>query len=225
MNQFRSNRILLDYEAVAGQLKDARRRKNISVEEAARALSIGQKYLEALEAGDFAKLPEGVYGKNFLRQYAAFLGLDEAELEEIFKKETEDAVELRKKNLFSRQIAKMRYFLAMPRIIRNAAIAVVVAISFVYLAFAAKTIISPPFLSVESPRENLATAAKTIKVAGKAEAESQVTINGRRALLDAEGNFSENVNLKNGINIISVRAKKRYGREAVVERKVLVKRK
>ncbi len=223
MNQFRANRILLDSETVAEQLRSARREKNLKLEDAARKLNIGQKYLEALEKGDFGKLPTGVYGKNFLREYSVFLGLDYNELEKIFQKELDAAGSSPRHKLFSRQVAKTRYFLAMPKIIKNFIISIVVVTCFIYLALAVKAIVSPPYLLITSPRENFATKEKTINIAGVAEAESQIAINGKQALTDENGNFSETVSLRNGINVITITAKKRYGREKIIKRQVLVK--
>ena len=40
------------------------------------ATCVRQKYLEALEQGNFAALPPGAIARGFLRNYASFLGLD-----------------------------------------------------------------------------------------------------------------------------------------------------
>ncbi len=223
MNQFRTNRIFLDSETVAEQLRSARQEKKLKIEDAAQKLNISRKYLEALEKGDFGKLPAGIYGKNFLREYSVFLGLDYNELEKIFQKEADIMGDFPRNKLFSRQIAKMRYFLAMPKIIKNVVISIIVIICFAYLALAVKTVISPPYLFIENPRSNLAITEKKINIIGIAEAEAQITINGKQVLTDANGRFTERISLKNGINIITVIAKKRYGREKIIKRQVLVK--
>ncbi len=223
MKKFKSNKIFLDSETVAEQLRSARQERKIKLEDAAQKLNISRKYLEALEKGDFGKLPTGVYGKNFLREYSLFLGLDSNELEKIFQKEIDATGDSPQNNLFSRQIAKMRYFLAMPKIIKNFVISIIVIIFFAYLGLAVKEIISPPYLFIENPQKNFVTEKKTINIIGAAEGEAQITINGKQALTDANGAFAERVSLKNGINIITVVAKKRYGRENIIKRQVLVK--
>lgn len=223
MKQFKSNRIFLDSETVAEQLRSARQIKKIKIEDAAKKLNISRKYLEALEKGDFNKLPAGVYGKSFLREYSFFLGLDYGELERILKKEADAIGNSSQNNLFSRQITKMRYFLAMPKIIKNLVLSIIVIIFFTYLALAVKKIISPPYLFIENPQENFATEKRTVDVIGTAEAETQITINGKQTLIDTNGSFAERVNLKNGINIITIIAKKRYGGEKIIKRQILVK--
>lgn len=63
-------------EPIGAKLKEARERKGMTLQEAKRELRIHGPYLEALEAGEFGKLPAPAYARAFLRQYAAFLGLD-----------------------------------------------------------------------------------------------------------------------------------------------------
>ena len=218
MNQFRTHRIFFDSETVAEQLKIARQEKKIKIENVARKLNISQKYLEALEKGDFDKLPTGVYGKNFLREYSLFLGLDYHELEKILQKEITAAENSTRNILFSRQKAKSLYFLAMPKIIKNIIISIVIIVCFIYLALAVRKIIAPPYLLIEAPQQNLVTKKKTINITGVAETEAQIAINGKQTLSDSDGRFAENVSLKNGINVITVTAKKKYGRETVIKR-------
>jgi len=58
-------------------LKRARKKLNLDLNEVAKATKIAKMFLIALENDDIAKLPEGVYARNFLRTYAKFLKLDE----------------------------------------------------------------------------------------------------------------------------------------------------
>lgn len=222
MSPFKHNKIFLDSETLSEQLRTARQEKNLKVEKIAEKLNISPKYIEALEKGDFEKLPKGVYGKNFLREYALFLGLNYHNLKKIFEKEAETADESDTQKLFSRQIAKARYFLAIPKIIRNFAIFTVVVICFSYLGYAIKKIYLPPSLLVENPIENLTIKEKTINVAGKTETESQVTINGEAVLSDGAGRFNEEINLKEGLNTITITARKKYGKENTITRQILV---
>lgn len=49
---------------------------NVSLKEAENATSIRASYLNSIEEGDVSKLISPVYAQGFIRQYAAFLGLD-----------------------------------------------------------------------------------------------------------------------------------------------------
>lgn len=60
-------------------LRTAREAKDLSLNQVEAATRIRQKYLAALESGDWEELPGEVAGRGFLRNYATFLGLDPAE--------------------------------------------------------------------------------------------------------------------------------------------------
>ena len=57
-------------------LRRERERKNLTVKDIEEGTSIRSAYIEALESGDFSKLPGEVYARGFLKNYANFLGLD-----------------------------------------------------------------------------------------------------------------------------------------------------
>ncbi len=65
-------------------LRSTRQQKKLRAEEVAEKLRISRTFLEALEAGDWARLPEEVYARGFARQYAQLLGI-EREAEELLK--------------------------------------------------------------------------------------------------------------------------------------------
>ncbi|PIV52162.1 hypothetical protein CO115_01275 [Candidatus Falkowbacteria bacterium CG_4_9_14_3_um_filter_36_9] len=222
MTPFKANKIFFDSETVAEQLRCGRQAKKLKLKEAADRLNINYKYLEAMERGNFNELPAGIYKKNFLREYAIFLGLDYKNLLRIFNKELVDEPNI-KKSLFSRQIAQTRYFLKIPSIIKSVIIILVVIACFIYLGGAVIKIITPPKLSIISPDDNIIINNKIINVIGITDAETQIIINDEIVLSDNQGNFSKIINLKEGINIIKVTAKKKYGRESTAERKILIR--
>lgn len=223
MTSFKSNKIFLDSETVAEQLRNARQNKDIKLEDASKKLNINHKHLEALEKGDLNNLPSGVYGKNFLREYAIFLGLNYKDLFKLFEKELNIKQKEDESKIFSRQITKARHFLATPKIIKNIIIALIVLSCFLYLGYAIKNIVSPPNLIINTPQENTITNKKMIRIEGSTEKEAQIMINGESVLSDVEGYFNKEIDLKNGINIITITSKKKYSKENTIQRQILVK--
>ena len=57
-------------------LRQERERQNLSVEDIEQGTSIRVLYIEAIENGEYDKLPGTVYTKGFIKNYAKFLGLD-----------------------------------------------------------------------------------------------------------------------------------------------------
>lgn len=58
------------------QLKQARLARGLSLHDIARVTKISISLLEALERGDFARLPGGIFSRSFVRAYAIEVGLD-----------------------------------------------------------------------------------------------------------------------------------------------------
>ncbi len=61
---------------LALRMRQAREALGFSLIEAERVTKIRRKYLEAIEAGDFAQLPDGPPSRGFIKNYARYLGLD-----------------------------------------------------------------------------------------------------------------------------------------------------
>src|SRR5947208_13913796 len=61
-------------------LATIRQNRGISLEEIARSTKIGVRSLEAIERGEFRKLPGGIYNTSYIRQYAKAIDFDESEI-------------------------------------------------------------------------------------------------------------------------------------------------
>jgi cytoskeleton protein RodZ len=57
-------------------LRREREMRGVSLEEISATTKINLRFLQALEAEDFAKIPGGLFTRSFLRAYAGYLGLD-----------------------------------------------------------------------------------------------------------------------------------------------------
>jgi cytoskeleton protein RodZ len=62
------------------QLKQARENRGISLRQIATSTKISVVALEALERGDFSRLPGGIFSRAFVRSYAIEVGLDPDEV-------------------------------------------------------------------------------------------------------------------------------------------------
>lgn len=69
------------------QLRAQRERKGITLEQAAADTRIREKFLKALEDGDYPSLPGAVYTRGFLRNYADYLDLGTDELVVLYQQE------------------------------------------------------------------------------------------------------------------------------------------
>lgn len=58
-------------------LATIRRNRGISLKQIAESTKISVRSLEAIERGEFRKLPGGIYAKSYIRQYAQAIDYDE----------------------------------------------------------------------------------------------------------------------------------------------------
>ena len=66
-------------------LREARETKGLTLREVQEKTRINSRFLEALEMGDFDRLPTPTHARGFLRNYARFLGLDHEPLLERYE--------------------------------------------------------------------------------------------------------------------------------------------
>ena len=74
-------------DRVATVLRQAREEQGLSLRDVASVLNIRYVYLQAIDDGEFGKLPGTTYAIGFVRSYAEHLGLDSADLVNRFKAE------------------------------------------------------------------------------------------------------------------------------------------
>lgn len=67
-------------------LPKIRRNRGISLEQIAQSTKISVRCLEAIEQGDFGKLPGGIYNTSYIKQYARAIDYDESALLAIYQK-------------------------------------------------------------------------------------------------------------------------------------------
>ena len=68
-------------------LATIRRNRGISLRQIAESTKIGIRSLEAIEQGEFKKLPGGIYTTSYIRQYARAIDYDEGEILAVYRRE------------------------------------------------------------------------------------------------------------------------------------------
>jgi hypothetical protein len=213
MSIFKAKPIEKPSEKAANAFRVARENRHLTLGEVAAALSINERYLKAIEADDQAALPPGVYTRQFRKSYAAYLGITDAAWARADKEAIDDP--------FSRRVPAARYFLAIPKLVRNLIIAAGIAIFIGYLGYYASTVTAPPLITLSEPVADQTVETDTIAVRGATDPEAEVRINNELILSTPDGSFSTIVNLRPGINTITITVKRRFGRSATAVRKIL----
>ena len=66
-------------QSIGEKLRLARETRGIALRDISEQTRISMRYLEAIEADDYKRLPGGIFNRSFIRAYAKFIGYDENE--------------------------------------------------------------------------------------------------------------------------------------------------
>lgn len=100
--------------------------------------------------------------------------------------------------------------------LKNTLIAVIVLFVLGYAAFNSRFIVQGPEITLENvdpETSSVISSEKTFFLKGKVEHSSFISINGRPIFIDEQGFFKEKLLLSNGVSIIDIYAKDKFGKE------------
>ena len=206
----------IDSLTLGERMKKIRDERRLSLGDVSRSTKIQIKYLQYLEEGAYLKLPADVYVKGFLRSYAVFIGLNELALIKQFEREKGIHKNIKKVSNEDNDTQKPVNFSSLvitPKMIIVSAILLFVFASFTYLYIEVNNFVSKPRLSIVSPVDGSTVTGSSTHVTGIAEKDALVFINDQPVLVSEKGEFSEDVGLKSGLNIINVKARSKFNKE------------
>ncbi len=217
MEPLNFNKIKIGQKSPLQEFKKKRNSLRLSLADAAKELNISRRHLEAIEDCRINDLPSGIYGRKIVKEYAIFLGFKDFPADEIFRKKDSGC----EQDVFSRKTIN-NSAIVVPMVFRNFAVLGVIIVCFFYLLNRFENIVKPPQLYIAYPGENMIIGQRDIDIRGYSESEAEITINGGQVLCDSVGNFSQKINLKEGLNTIVIKARKKYGSETTAVKQVLV---
>lgn len=208
---------------VGQTLKEEREKKFYTLDEIEKATKIRKELLEALEAGDYVKLPPPTFVQGFIKNYGKFLGLNPEKLLAIFRREFSDRMHPpRILDSFANPVDKKRLRLT-PTGVLASLISGFIIIFFVYLWFEYRFLVGGPFLEVSQPVNEFNTNSETIEVIGRTDPEAKVSINEQEIQVDVGGKFAQEVKLSDNLNKIVITATSKSGKTTTVEKTVFLK--
>lgn len=200
-------------------LKNARTKKELTLEQVEEETKVREKYLQALEEEKYNVLPGDVYAIGFLTKYADFLELNKTDLIKLFKME-------RGENRHSGQLIPVRKlkeirFSITPRLLVVLSIILIILSILGYIIYSVKVFTSPPNLIISSPSSEQILKESVVNIVGKTDEGSTLMINNQSVLLDGNGNFTQEVKLHPGLNTFEIRATNRLKKETIKQVKIL----
>ncbi len=209
-------------ERICLRLKQARESKGIPLAELAEKTKINKRYLEALEECRFSELGCAIiYQKQFIKKYVEALNLDASPFLRQF---SEEELTFKKEKIRHPYKAyKKQSFNNVPQLLRYGVVGAAVFAVLIYLGGQVKNAVEPPALTVLTPPNGFITSDHVVSVNGYTEPEVLVSINGVGIVSDEKGNFSQHINLNEGINTLIIEAEKKHGRVTQQTRHIIKK--
>jgi cytoskeletal protein RodZ len=198
-------------------LKERRQAKNLSLEKLSDLTKIMVYYLEALEAGQFEKLPASVYRTGIFKRFAKFLEVDENEIIQMYQQDVQSVEMSPNKNIIKPQ--KSSYFVLTPRKLAIFFGVLLLVLLFIYLYYQFNFLVGPPNLAVD-PKEDMIIQQESLTIKGKTDNGVSLTINGENVYVASDGSFSKEVQLTSGINVIEIKAVNNFGKSTKIIRQI-----
>jgi len=195
-------------------LAQIRMQLNLDIKTVSLLTQIKPGYIEKLEAADYASLPADVYIRGFLKSLANFYHLKEQMLIDQYEKERGSEVTLPQPS------AQNRKFSFTPRNLVIGTSLLVAIIAVVYVGSQIRSVLAPPYLDVLEPNSDQTVASSSIVVSGKGEIGAAVFINNQPVLTDSAGEFTENLLLSPGLNIVEVSEKNKFNKISKIVRQI-----
>ena len=203
-------------------LRQMRRRRALTLSQMSSITQIQEKYLRSLESCAWSELPEPVYVRQFIKRYVSDLGENPEYFIERYDEECGMCNFASQKHCLPRQRVSALRMLSAHRIFKIFLLAALAVAILTYVGIQINRVLSAPALTVIEPLDGLAVSDARAAVRGMAQEAASIKINGEQILPNPRGEFETIVDLERGLNVITIEARKRYSRPAVIYRTVVV---
>jgi len=211
-------------------LRAAREAKGVDLPRVERETKIRERYLSALERGEYRELPGSVYTKGFLRNYGAYLGLDPEYLIDLYRLETTAAAERPSAPTPPRPLAgrRSRAFVVTPGAVVAGILTILVGAFIAYLGYGLVNFARTPELRITDPAGNVSNHRDlSITIRGITAANATVRVSNLTenptVLADDAGAFEVTVRLLPGSNVARLTAHDPVtGRDSEIEERTIV---
>lgn len=207
---------------VGEKFKEKRLEKGLSFEDVSKNTKIKISFLEAIENGEYEKLPSVSYAQGFVRNYAKFLGLNEKETMAIFRREFDEE---RTFKVLPRGFEQKDNFPTSGFKIKQTAFIVLIVIAgfILYILFQYRYAFLNPPLNVITPKDMQQISSSVVNVSGQTDPNATVYVNNNAVSVDDNGNFQKFVDVFPGKTFITVKVVNKFSRQSEKTLEVFIK--
>jgi cytoskeletal protein RodZ len=198
-------------------IKSARVKKKFSFKKLEEITKIRTIFIQAIEEEKWDVLPSFSTVLGFVKSVSAALDINPNMTVAILKRDYPP-----KKINISPKPDVFSKFSWSPKLTFIVGIVTVLLIVLGYLGFQYVKFVSPPELTVDSPKENQIVTGNFVTVFGSTDSDVKIIVNNQPVLIDTDGKFSVNIGVSDTTKEIDIIAVSRSGKMNEVRRNIII---
>jgi len=198
-------------------LKDARIAKKYSLAHVEGMTKIKSGFIDSIEKEKWDALPTFPTVLGFVKSLSTTLEIDPKMTVAVLKRDYPP-----KKLKITPKPDLGSKFVWSPKLTFVVGVSVILLALFGYLIFQYIHFISPPRLTINSPKENQVVTGSSVAVFGSTEGDAKVIVNNQPVAVSSDGKFSVSLNIVKETKEVVITASSRSGKTTTVSRKILV---
>jgi len=198
-------------------LKEARTSKKISLKTIEEKTKIKGMFILAIEKEKWNSLPAFPTVLGFVKSISSTLKVDEKTAVALLKRDYPPKI----LNITPKQSIERKSFWN-PKMTFVLGAALITLGVLGYLSYQYYKFISPPSISIESPKEGQVVTGTNVLVFGTTDTDAKLTVNNQPVLVTDDGKFSVGIGISPDTKEIVIKAISRSGKESTVSRTIQV---
>ena len=207
-------------------LRERRELLGLTTRDIADRLRTTTRYIENLEEGRYGEFPAQVYAQGFLRKLIGVLELpDAAGLMAEFEAEwvaAFGAPETVHQGRMKTSGQNFRFQIQTGKIFGIVLGVACLAGILILVGSRLTNFLQAPRLTLDIPGDWTELTEPLVHIKGNTTKESQLTVNGRDVTINESGAFDQEIELQQGLTTLEFVAENRFGKQTVVQRRVVV---
>ncbi|HRY22267.1 MAG TPA: helix-turn-helix domain-containing protein [Candidatus Dojkabacteria bacterium] len=199
-------------------LKNKRELLKKSLERVSADTKIQKRFLGYIEENKFEYFDSEVFLTGFIKIYANYLDLDTDKVLALYRRSNPNKTPRentnKKEDLKPSKKLKKKATLE-PKLLITILLGIFLLTIFAYIGFQIYKFQRPPSLEIISPVPDSIIQTEKISVEGQTDSESIIEVNGTAVETNEQGEFTYEVTLKEGLNTITIKARKNNALEKI----------
>jgi cytoskeletal protein RodZ len=198
-------------------LEDARVAKKYSLSHVEGITKIKSVFIDSIEKQDWNKLPAFPTVLGFVKSLAGALEVDEKLATAVLKRDYPP----KKLKIAPKPDVGAR-FVWSPKLTFAVGVFAILLVIGGYLTFQYVHFISPPRLTVDSPKDNQKINGGSVTVFGSTDSDVKLLVNNQPVIISDDGKFSVSLDVSKDSKEVTITASSRSGKITTVSRKIVV---